>query len=40
MTQMRIPAVYMCGGTSRGVFFRADALPARLPAARATTKPA
>lgn len=38
MTQLRIPAVYMCGGTSKSVFFRADALPAKLPAARATTK--
>lgn len=28
MTQSRIPAVYMRGGTSKGVFFRADALPA------------
>jgi len=28
MTQMRIPAVYMRGGTSKGVFFRAEALPA------------
>jgi probable AcnD-accessory protein PrpF len=28
MTQLRIPAVYMRGGTSKGVFFRADALPA------------
>ena len=27
MTQLRIPAVYMRGGTSKGVFFRADALP-------------
>ncbi|MFC5473288.1 2-methylaconitate cis-trans isomerase PrpF [Paraherbaspirillum soli] len=28
MTQLRIPAVYMRGGTSKGVFFHADALPA------------
>ena len=28
MTQLRIPAVYMRGGTSKGVFFRKDALPA------------
>ena len=28
MTQLRIPAVYMRGGTSKGVFFRADDLPA------------
>ena len=28
MAQLRIPAVYMRGGTSKGVFFRADALPA------------
>src|SRR5262245_24221330 len=28
MTQIRIPAVYMRGGTSKGVFFRGDALPA------------
>ncbi|MBC7861199.1 MAG: 2-methylaconitate cis-trans isomerase PrpF [Burkholderiaceae bacterium] len=28
MTQLKIPAVYMRGGTSKGVFFRADALPA------------
>jgi len=27
MTQLRIPAVYMRGGTSKGVFFRADELP-------------
>ncbi|HFN5283502.1 TPA: 2-methylaconitate cis-trans isomerase PrpF [Pseudomonas aeruginosa] len=27
MTQKRIPAIYMRGGTSKGVFFRADALP-------------
>ena len=27
MTQTRIPAVYMRGGTSKGVFFCADALP-------------
>jgi probable AcnD-accessory protein PrpF len=28
MTQLRIPAVYMRGGTSKGVFFHADDLPA------------
>jgi 2-methylaconitate isomerase len=28
MGQYRIPAVYMRGGTSKGVFFRADSLPA------------
>jgi probable AcnD-accessory protein PrpF len=28
MTQLRIPAVYMRGGTSKGVFFRAEDLPA------------
>lgn len=28
MPSLRIPAVYMRGGTSKGVFFRADALPA------------
>ena len=28
MIQLRIPAVYMRGGTSKGVFFRADDLPA------------
>src|SRR6516164_8312751 len=28
MAQHRIPAVYMRGGTSKGVFFRADNLPA------------
>ncbi|MFP3606711.1 2-methylaconitate cis-trans isomerase PrpF [Paraburkholderia sp. SIMBA_053] len=28
MAQTRIPAVYMRGGTSKGVFFRADSLPA------------
>lgn len=33
MTQMRIPAVYMRGGTSKGVFFRKEDLPAD-PAAR------
>ena len=33
MTQLRIPAVYMRGGTSKGVFFRKDDLPAD-PAAR------
>lgn len=27
MAQTRIPAVYMRGGTSKGVFFRADSLP-------------
>jgi probable AcnD-accessory protein PrpF len=27
MTQLRIPAVYMRGGTSKGVFFQAQALP-------------
>jgi len=27
MAQRRIPAVYMRGGTSKGVFFRADSLP-------------
>lgn len=27
MTLLRIPALYMRGGTSKGVFFRADALP-------------
>ena len=27
MTQLRIPAIYMRGGTSKGVFFRADELP-------------
>ncbi|MCI0148865.1 2-methylaconitate cis-trans isomerase PrpF [Paraburkholderia sediminicola] len=27
MTQYKIPAVYMRGGTSKGVFFRADSLP-------------
>lgn len=27
--QLKIPAVYMRGGTSKGVFFRADALPER-----------
>ncbi|HXZ08916.1 MAG TPA: 2-methylaconitate cis-trans isomerase PrpF, partial [Paraburkholderia sp.] len=27
MAQYRIPAVYMRGGTSKGVFFRADSLP-------------
>jgi 2-methylaconitate isomerase len=27
MTQLKIPAVYMRGGTSKGVFFHADALP-------------
>ena len=32
MTQLRIPAVYMRGGTSKGVFFCADALPADLSA--------
>lgn len=33
MTQLRIPAVYMRGGTSKGVFFLTDDLPAD-PAAR------
>jgi 2-methylaconitate isomerase len=33
MAQMRIPAVYMRGGACKGVFFRADALPAD-PASR------
>ena len=33
MTQLRIPAVYMRGGTSKGVFFLRDDLPAD-PAAR------
>lgn len=33
MTQDRIPAVYMRGGTSKGVFFRADVMP-RDPEAR------
>ena len=33
MTQLRIPAVYMRGGTSKGVFFLADDLPTD-PAAR------
>jgi len=33
MTQLRIPAVYMRGGTSKGVFFRKEDLPAD-PAAR------
>ena len=33
MTQRAIPAVYMRGGTSKGVFFRKEALPAD-PAAR------
>lgn len=28
MTQLRIPAVYMRGGTSKGIFFLADDLPA------------
>ncbi len=28
MTQLRIPATYMRGGTSKGVFFRAEDLPA------------
>ena len=27
MAQLRIPAVYMRGGTSKGVFFRAEDLP-------------
>ena len=29
-TQLRIPAVYMRGGTSKGVFFLKDDLPADL----------
>jgi 2-methylaconitate isomerase len=33
MTQLRIPAVFMRGGTSKGVFFRGEVLPAD-PAAR------
>ncbi len=33
MSQLRIPAVYMRGGTSKGVFFRAEDLPAE-PAER------
>ncbi|MGA2000649.1 MAG: 2-methylaconitate cis-trans isomerase PrpF [Terriglobales bacterium] len=33
MSQIAIPAVYMRGGTSKGVFFRADSLP-RDPATR------
>src|SRR6201988_4391983 len=33
MAQLRIPAVYMRGGTSKGVFFRKEDLPAD-PAAR------
>src|SRR5438552_5045913 len=33
MPQLKIPAVYMRGGTSKGVFFHADALPAN-PIAR------
>ncbi len=32
MTQLRIPAVYMRGGTSKGVFFREEDLPADKPA--------
>ena len=28
MTQLRIPAIYMRGGTSKGVFFLASDLPA------------
>ena len=33
--QLRIPATYMRGGTSKGVFFRRDDLPeaAQVPAA-------
>jgi 2-methylaconitate cis-trans-isomerase PrpF len=27
MTQLRIPAVFMRGGSSKGVFFKADDLP-------------
>ena len=36
--QVRIPATYMRGGTSKGVFFRLEDLPAaaQLPARRAT----
>ena len=30
MKQLRIPAVYMRGGTSKGVFFLADDLPRRI----------
>jgi probable AcnD-accessory protein PrpF len=30
MDQVKIPAVYMRGGTSKGVFFRTDSLPAEL----------
>ena len=37
MTQLRIPAVYMRGGTSKGVFFLRDDLPAD-PAAREDRK--
>ena len=28
MAQYKIPATYMRGGTSKGVFFRSDSLPA------------
>ncbi len=31
MTVLRIPALYMRGGTSKGVFFRTDELPAHRP---------
>src|ERR1043166_7910260 len=31
MSQIRIPAVYMRGGTSKGVFFRSDVLPTDAP---------
>ena len=36
--QIRIPATYMRGGTSKGVFFRLQDLPdaAQAPGARAT----
>jgi len=36
--QLRIPATYLRGGTSKGVFFRLDDLPeaARVPGRRAT----
>jgi 2-methylaconitate cis-trans-isomerase PrpF len=30
MTQLRIPAVYMRGGTSKGVFLRPEDLPASI----------
>ena len=32
MTQLRIPAIYMRGGTSKGVFFHESALPPPGPA--------